>query len=147
MQSKSHSSTTPRNAVDFSGPELIWDGLMPSGKVFCVVICVTILSTLTSLALLLWPLSLTSRFLPAEPLLAWCIFCFSHHSLQTVEAVPRGLAVSEILTPPCLAPTIIPQSKSKQLNLIKSACLYAFRFCHMISWLNIWINKLVYRST
>ena len=35
MQSKSHSSTTPRNAVDFSGPELIWDGLMPSGKVFC----------------------------------------------------------------------------------------------------------------
>ena len=29
------SSTTPRNAVDFSGPELIWDGLMPSGKVFC----------------------------------------------------------------------------------------------------------------
>ena len=35
MQSKSHSSTTPRNAVDFSGPELICDGLMTSGKVFC----------------------------------------------------------------------------------------------------------------
>ena len=51
-------------------------------------------------------------FLPAELLLTGC-FCFSHHSLQTVVFEnPRRLAVSEKLKLPCLAPTIIPQSKS-----------------------------------
>ena len=44
------------------------------------------------------------------------VFCFSHHSLQTLETVvcenPRRSAVSEIFKPPRLAPTVIPQSKS-----------------------------------
>ena len=31
----SQTSTTFRSTVDFSGPKLIWDGLMHSGKVFC----------------------------------------------------------------------------------------------------------------
>ena len=60
-----------------------------------------------------------------------------------------------IFKPPCLAPTIIPRSKSlrshffpiwseKQLNLLNtSAYFYAFSCCHMIGWLNC-INKLVY---
>ena len=56
---------------------------------------------------------INNTFLPAEPLLTGC---FTHHSLQTLETVvlenPRRSAVSEILKPPCLAPTIIPRSKS-----------------------------------
>ena len=63
--------------------------------------------------------------------------------------------------PPCLAPMIIPRTKSlrlhfgprsdfwseKQLNLLTtSACLYAFSCCHMIIGLNICINKLVSRA-
>ncbi|KAJ8272137.1 hypothetical protein COCON_G00109960 [Conger conger] len=43
-------------------------------------------------------------------------FCFSHHSLQTlgtfVHENPWRSADSEILKPPCLASTIIPQSRS-----------------------------------
>ena len=43
-------------------------------------------------------------------------FVFPHHSLQILGIVmcenPRRSANSEILKPPCLAPTIIPRSKS-----------------------------------
>ena len=35
MQRERHISTTSRNTADFSGPELIWDGLTQSGKVCC----------------------------------------------------------------------------------------------------------------
>ena len=89
------------------------------------------------------------------------VFCFSHHSLQTLETVvrenPRRSAVSEILKPPCLAPTIIPRSKSLRSHFfpiltfgLKNSWtswprLHAFMHlvcCHMIGWLNICINKL-----
>ena len=50
---------------------------------------------------------LTSLINKAELLLTGC---FLHHSLQTEN--PRRSTVSEILKPPCLAPTIIPRSKS-----------------------------------
>ena len=89
-------------------------------------------------------LSLTGCFFLTETLLTGPFFSFSHHSLQTLETVcenSRRSAVSEILKPPCLAPTIIPRSKSlgwhfcphsdiwseKQLNLLAMfACLYEF---------------------
>ena len=77
---------------------------------------------------------------------------FSLHSLKTLKTVGRERhrrsAVSEILKSPCLAPTIIPRSKSfgsnffleQRLNLFTiSACFYAFSCCNMIC-----INKLVY---
>ena len=78
-------------------------------------VTVTFLSALTSLALLLWPLSLTMHFCPHN-CCSLDVFSFSHHSLQTNKTVvhenPRRSGVSEILKPPCLAPTIIPRSKS-----------------------------------
>ena len=79
-------------------------------------------------ALLLWPPSF-SVSLPAELLLTGFFFvCFSHHSLQTLEAVvcenPRRSAVSEILKPPYLAPTITPIIPSRILrDLISSPFL------------------------
>ena len=63
--------------------------------------------------------------------------------------------------PPCLAPTILPQSKSlksyfsqfwhlvwkKQLTLLAmSACFYAFICCQMIGQLIICTSKLVYNT-
>lgn len=35
MQGENHISTTSRNMANFSGPYLIWDGLMQSGKLRC----------------------------------------------------------------------------------------------------------------
>ena len=74
-------------------------------------------------------------------------------SLTTVvHENPRRSAVSEILKPPCLTPTIIPRSKSLRSHLfpiltfgLKNSwtswphlrCFYAFSCCHMIVWLNI----------
>ena len=86
--------------------------------------------------------------------------------VQTLETVQnrRRSAVSKILKPPCLAPTIIPRSKSLALHFfpigswqtfgLKNSwtswpCLHAFmpfNCCHMICWLDICINKLMYRS-
>ena len=92
--------------------------------------------------------------------------CFLHLSLQTLETFVREnygrSAVTAILKPPCLAPTIIPRSESlrshffpllkfwieKQVNLlITSACVYAISCCHVIGRLNICTNKLVCRCT
>ena len=73
------------------------------------VIRVVILLSVTSLALLLWPLTLTTRFCSQN-----C--CSLHHSPQKLETVvresPWRSAVSEIFKPPCLARIIIPWSKS-----------------------------------
>ena len=66
----------------------------------------TFLSALSSLALLLWPLSLT-RCLCRQSCCSLDVFYFSYHSLQTPETAvhenPRRSAVSEMLKPPCLA--------------------------------------------
>ena len=129
----------------------------------CNVWLFAFLSASTSLALLLWPLSLTAHFCP-QNCCSLDAFWFSHHSLQTLETIvhenPKRFAVSEILT--TLSGTnnhsmvkvtyIICISHSdiwseKQLNLLTtSACFYAFSCCHVIGWLNTCINKLVYRS-
>ena len=86
-----------------------------------ICITVTFLSASTSLALFIWPLSLTTHFVP-QNCCSLDLFCFSHNSLHTVETVvcenQRRSAVSEILKPPCLAPTIIPWSKSLRLHFI-----------------------------
>ena len=110
-----------------------------------------------------WPLSLTRCFC-LQNCCSLDVFCFSHYSLQTLENVvhenPRRSAVSEILKPPRLAPTIIPQSKSLWSHLCPILtfglnnswtswpCLHAFMHlvAAMIGWLNICINKLLYRS-
>ena len=83
---------------------------------WCVFIHVTVtfLSALTSLALLLWPLSLTIRFC-TQNCCSLDVLCFSLHfsaNSRLLRENPRRSAVSEILKPPCLAPTIIPRSKS-----------------------------------
>ena len=92
---------------------------------------------------------INNMFLPTELLLTG-FFCFLHHSLQTVETIVREnhrrSAVSEILKPPCLAPTIIPCSKSLETTFLPNsdiwsekttepldlACFYALRCSNMI---------------
>ena len=46
-------------------------------------------------------------------------FCFSHHSLQTLETVVHENH-TETLKPPCLAPTIVTQSKSHFFPILTS---------------------------
>ena len=75
-----------------------------------------------------------------------------------VNANPRRPAVSEILKPPCLAPTIIPRSKIKftsikcnhhsavcseqKLNLLTmSACLYALHELLPHDWLIKYLHQ------
>ena len=59
---------------------------------------------------------INNTFLPTELLLTGCFLFFAPFSANCLETVvcenPRRSAVSEILKPPCLAPTIIPRSKS-----------------------------------
>ena len=108
----------------------------------------------------------TNAFLPAELLLTGCFFL--HHSLQTLETVvhenPRRSAVSEILKPPCLAPTIIPWSKSLRSHVsspfwwLMWTCAeapdpYWYDCTHctaatqlddeIITWISRWTNKVV----
>ena len=93
---------------------------------YCMVICVT---ASTSLALLIWPLGCSLD-----------VFCFFlRQPLETIVCGnPKSSAVSEILKTPCLAPAIIPRSKSLRshffpvLNLALNnswtswPCLHAF---------------------
>ena len=68
----------------------------------CLVICITVtfLSAMTCLALLLWPLSLAMLFC-LQNCCSLDVFCFSHHSLQTLETAmcdnPRRSAASNHL--------------------------------------------------
>ena len=141
------------------------DALLHTTVVMCgyLHVTVTFLSALTSLALLLWPLSLTMRFCP-QNCCSLDVFCFSHHSLQTFCCAWKSQEISSFWdtlttlsgtnnhsTVKVTLVTFLPHSdiwSEKQLNLLTtSACFYAFSCCHMIGWLNICINKLVYRST
>ena len=109
---------------------------------FCVT--VTLLSALTSLDLLLRPLSLPKRFCP-QNCCSLDVFLFSHVMHENL----RRSAISEIFKPPCLAPTIIPSSKSlrshffpihdiwseKQLNHLKSVCMLLLIYLLPHDWL------------
>ena len=110
-----------------------------------MVICITVtfLSALTSLALL-YPLSLTTRFCPQnccslDVFNFFCtILCQSTLSGTNIHSTVKVTGI-----------TLLPHFdiwSEQQLNLFTtSAYFYAFSCCHMIGWLNIWINKLVYQ--
>ena len=67
---------------------MLWLQRCSSAYHYCNVSFFAFLSPLTSLALLLWPLSLTPYFCP-QNCCSLDVFCFSHHYLQTLETVVR----------------------------------------------------------
>ena len=118
-----------------------------------------------SLALLLWPLSLTRRFCSQNRRsLDVFLFCFSHHSLRSLELCMEIAGDQQFLrgsNHPACHQTIIPWSKSLWSpffpiltfgDILTSVplghvCCYAFSCCHTIGRIDIRINRLVYRST
>ena len=95
---------------------------------FCMAICITLtfLSASTSLAVLLRPLSLTTQVFACRTA-AHCFFRTILCSLESaVHENPRRSAISEILKPACLAPTIIPRSKSLRSHFFPFLILVRF---------------------
>ena len=110
--------------------------------------CNVCLFALLSLSFQLWPVWPLSSDLSHWQLISarrttahWLFFCISHHSLQTLETVvcenTRKLTVSEILEPPCLAPTIMHSQSHFDHNVSWSSWQYLHAFMPLVAatWL------------
>ena len=91
------------------------DALLHTTLVICITI--TFLSASTSLTLFLWTHSLATCFCLQNCCSLGVFLFFTPFSANSrdmnfiVHENPRRSTISEILKPPCLAPTIIPRSK------------------------------------